>query len=690
MKKHAMNHGSRSGSILTTVVILLGVASFGIGAILWAMNGFVRHTERNHDHDRALLLADAGVAAAMTELNYGGDGAITTGESKQLFSSTGRLDGANWNFMTSITMQPDSGKKITSQGTYRDAVVTVEKLASVQASGETIHALYALAIYAGNSSGDTNYTLEVGGSGSDADFVNGDVHVNGGIALSGGAMLRHPEDFTDLNSDELWDANEEWLESNATTVFSNPLSQAEFDTYVAGLDQERCYGNDEYDHGEAFVDLLGNSVYDSSEPFEDLNGDGIYGFGEPFDDLDGDGVRDEGEEFIDLGNGEYDEGEEYEDVNGNGQWDPEIPGHYEGSGWGRRWVPTVPAEPFEDRGNGVYDEGESFVDVNGVYDEGEPYCDDRNGCYDYGTTATGEITGMPDALPGQQAADGSDPQLDPPDLSKMYYNVPKTDPKPIDASENWGYDEAVADATFDGSGKLMDQDDPRHIFVKNPSWGYASQKNVGDRDDYFLEDPTDASYGDSHQYLTVLENGNDKVYYVDGNLYIHNPDTYDFMFRNAGIRMTVVAKGNITISDEFWYNGGTDNPQDAVCFIALEDDGNPSDTGGNIYLGDSVYGTGGDIHAMLFAENDFVDNNLDTTGQPYLSVFGNMTAGNHVDIDRSAPGRTRLDVGLDERIREGVDVPPGLPPSLSGQRQVYTESGWEPDTGTWSSYSRLQ
>jgi hypothetical protein len=397
---------------------------------------------------------------------------------------------------------------------------------------------------------------------------------------------------------------------------------------------------------------------------------------------------------VDLGNGRYDAGEEFDDLNGNGVWDAGTPAWDEtvvtGWGWWRRTTiirhPAVPAEPFEDRGNGQFDVGESFSDSNGVYDEGELYFDDRNDRYDYGVQAVGSVSGMPAPGPGQQAATGADVPIPPPDLQRMYYEADKSSPAPADALDGWGHDVNVAAATFDSRGRVLNTSDPRHIFVKNPT-GVQYTKIAG-QNDYFLEDPTDASYGNSHQYLNVRENGNNKVYFVDGNLYIHNPSTYDFMFRNAGIKMTIVAKGNITISDEFWYNGGTENPQDSLCLIAMKDPGTPNS--GNIYLGDAQFGTGGDIHALLYAENNFVDNNLDTTGQPYLSVFGNMTAGNQVSLKRGGRYRTRLDVVLDERVVARTDIPPGLPSSGSSQRRITVAYSWGVARGTWHTHSPLQ
>ena len=41
---------------------------------------------------------------------------------------------------------------------------------------------------------------------------------------------------------------------------------------------------------------------------------------------------------------------------------------------------------------------------------------------------------------------------------------------------------------------------------------------------------------------------------------------------------------------------------------------------------------------MLYAENDFVDKNINTVDQQYISIFGNMTAGNQVRLNREVGG----------------------------------------------------
>lgn len=679
----------RDGSVVMITAVFMAIASLALVSIFVASNTYSRINHSSYERERAFLLADAGLRAAALQFEQGGNGVIDIATSRQFFANTNVFRAANWGFSTTVSNLSATLKRVSSFGEYGGGRVTATANIHQTQKTRNIHPLYSHAIYAGNSSRSTNYVLRIGGVGTAADFVIGDVYSGNNIQITGDARLRLPETYTDLNGNGFYDEGEGRVDSGTTQSAMGPMDPDDFAAYLASLNNDLLYPNGIYDNGEAFVDTIGNGVYDSGEEFTDLDGDGQYGFGEPFNDGDEDGEFDSGESFVDRGNGQYDSGEEFVDANNNGIWDAAQPGYYKktwnGRRWVNTWVPPVPAEDYADEGNGQYDVGEEFEDRNGIYDPGEDYADDRNGRFDYGTTATGTITGAPTPGLGQQAATGSNEALDPPNLRVMYYSRPKTASAPADASADWGHDVNVAAAPFNSNGRITNTNNPSHIFVKNPT--DRSYTKITGKNDYFLEDPSDASYGNSHQFLNVNSSGNEKVYYVDGNLYLHNPSTYDFMFRQPGVRITIVANGNITLSDEFWYNGGTENPQDSLALIAMKDPAQPNS--GNIYLGDAQFGTGGDIHAMLYAENNFVDNNLDTTGQPYLSVFGNMTAGNEVNIKRDGPRRTRLDVTLDERIVQQRMLPPGLPAGIAGQRQIGVPGAWEVVRGSWYSHSPL-
>jgi len=345
---------------------------------------------------------------------------------------------------------------------------------------------------------------------------------------------------------------------------------------------------------ETYTDENGNGFYDRGDYLSlDINGNGMF---DP----------DASEAFVDAnGNGLYDEGEQFDDVNENGQ----------------------------------YDSQERFIDFDhdGVFDLPEPFNDTNgNGRFEYGIEAVGDVD-----YPGEPAAGGGDPMLMPPNLVGAGY----ADTADVNVS-----------ARFAGiSSGTLPESDAAHIFVKNPHDGrdYAVNRRFElngqliDPDDYFLEDPYEPIHiGDQQSSAnpTLIsissesaghEEGNNKVYFVDGNLYLHNRHLYTFQLdypNSDGIRLTIVARGNIILSDNFFYRNMN---KDQVAFIAMRREDDPKgEISGNLYIGDEEFGTVAFLNALLYAENNFYDNNLDEEGSKHFDIYGNMTAGNQVRINR--------------------------------------------------------
>lgn len=286
--------------------------------------------------------------------------------------------------------------------------------------------------------------------------------------------------------------------------------------------------------------------------------------------------------------------------------------------------------------------------------------------------ATGTITGSP----GTQGV-----TLPMPDLSVMDYENNHTfNVNDLFSAAFWRWDDAG------GSAWQVREDNPAHIFRKNPS-DRNSTNNATVKDDYYLEDPyepvrRDPAQDGSDPYPISLTgvngkpgpNGTDAVYFIDGNLWIHNKPSYSFQFvSGAGedVRVTFVVKGNITFSDNIFYE---DSDTDGLVFIALEDP-DVADSG-NIYFGDPVGGTLEYMDAFMYAENDFVDTNMSATGSLQVEVNGTMSAGNHVAIERDhGDQHSRLTVTADMRLEEGTLQMPGVPPSLTGSA-TYSVSTW--------------
>ena len=241
-------------------------------------------------------------------------------------------------------------------------------------------------------------------------------------------------------------------------------------------------------------------------------------------------------------------------------------------------------------------------------------------------------------------------------------------------------------SSYGGSAYQLPEANPAHIFRKNPS-DRATNINSTAKDDYFLEDVyesintsnrVDRSQG-SHVTISGVggepgNNSNNMLYYIDGNLWIHNLNAYSFTLwnsTNTPIHLTFVVKGNIYISDNIFYNQVN---QDGLAMIAMKDP-SVSDSG-NIYFGDPTFGTLEYMDAFMYAENNFYDNNLSATGSAQVTVHGNMTAGNQVAINRDYGSQhSKLTVNFDSRIYDQSLTLPGLP-STSNGNGAYSVVSW--------------
>jgi hypothetical protein len=237
-----------------------------------------------------------------------------------------------------------------------------------------------------------------------------------------------------------------------------------------------------------------------------------------------------------------------------------------------------------------------------------------------------------------------------------------------------------------GSAWEMPESSPAHIFRMDPS-DRGVYTNATAKHDYFLEDPyenvnLDKNLNGSNATHITLSgvgskpgvSGNEAVYYIDGNLWIHNLNTHSFKFylpQNPGFHVTFVVKGNIYLADNLFY---LNQDKDGVAFIAMNDPAEPDS--GNVYLGDPSDGTLKRIDGFLYAENDFYDNNLSQTGSRDVTLNGNMTAGDQVLIDRDFQGmHSKLTVNHDDRLIAGTLNLPGLP-SQGGKNTGYTVLSW--------------
>ena len=294
-----------------------------------------------------------------------------------------------------------------------------------------------------------------------------------------------------------------------------------------------------------------------------------------------------------------------------------------------------------------------------------------------------------DSMKYDQRADPSNPLYDP----SLFVNVAN------ELATNGK--KGTVKSTTDGLGTALQIDDvnnPAHLFRQDPTDGTKQRVETygggaTDKADFFMEDPTQDVYngmgtdftgGKDAQRLQVSPNGNEKVYFVDGNLWFSNAPTFTFKFKHdfaQGMKMTIVVKGNIYLTDNLLYQNLAD---DGIALIAMEDDKfkskapgdfagtqvqkddaardyNRKSGSGNIFFGDPGGGTTERFEGFLYAENNFYDNNLGSDGSMKTDIFGNMTAGNQVKIKRDPKKYSKLQVQLDDKIKTGKAKLPGLP-----------------------------
>jgi hypothetical protein len=319
------------------------------------------------------------------------------------------------------------------------------------------------------------------------------------------------------------------------------------------------------------------------------------------------------------------------------------------------------------------------------------------------------------------------------------------------------------------NGASDQTNEPSHIFRMNPTSTngttnrtetYESTKKV--KDDFYLEDPTasgtnnraignDASgnpiaiNGDtSSTSVTVAPNGNNAVYFIDGNMRISGEPIKSYQLTKGtgtgDLKMTFVVKGNVSMTDNMIYPT-YQSTSDAVAIIAVTDPAYPNVSAsnfmssgsaltaasgftiaqfvadyntrtqparnagrnipalpttdpstwtqaqrdraaqeynkaygsGNVYFGDPGSGTVEHFESFMYAENNFYATNLNSTtasgGTSQVEIFGNMTAGNQVNITReqfqldgvTPAGYVPLKVKMDVKIKQAGSTPPALP-----------------------------
>lgn len=257
-----------------------------------------------------------------------------------------------------------------------------------------------------------------------------------------------------------------------------------------------------------------------------------------------------------------------------------------------------------------------------------------------------------------------------------------------------------ADIPSSGAANYKHKGAPTHIFRMDSN--DTNVKDTTQRHDFFIEDVFAASSGlgfkagsgtdldqepnydgKGGKVIQVQPSGNRKTYLIDGNAWLHNSGTFSFILadqpvdsagkptsdplKKDGTQITIVAQGDIFISDNFLYEN---IQKDAIAFIAIkrkedypDEFGVPSgnqasESSGKIQFGDLKFGTTFRFSGFMFAEDNFEAVNVNNN----LFIYGNMTAGNEVRVTKGVgANRKALVLDFDARLEKNLISLPGIP-----------------------------
>ncbi len=233
----------------------------------------------------------------------------------------------------------------------------------------------------------------------------------------------------------------------------------------------------------------------------------------------------------------------------------------------------------------------------------------------------------------------------------------------FDASGTYG------PSALGGEGWQLPETSPAHMLRKNPSDRLQEIMSTS-KDDYFLEDPYEAVTADkrrdgsnAHAVSFLPSSGASDattVFYIDGNLWIHNKAMYSTRVtgpQGGNAKVTFAVRGNIYISDSVYLN---DAYNDGVAFVALKDPA-VSDSG-NIFLGDAVDQALDDVQGYLYAEGDIRGVALHELFSPQVHIRGAVAAGGIIELDDpNQPNHKKIFLEFDSRVDDGYLQLPGIP-----------------------------
>lgn len=169
--------GSALLASLVTVMTLTGAAV----ALLTISTATSKRTGSTVARARALQLAEAGIDEALAQTSTAVDAALDpVGPLGTPAAPRRKGTGRYW---ASVTDEGGDQYRVISTGRHGVVQRRVEAVVAPRAG------VFSYAIFAGNSSEDPGYAVELGGTGAQADFIDGDLYSGGNVSLSGAASV---------------------------------------------------------------------------------------------------------------------------------------------------------------------------------------------------------------------------------------------------------------------------------------------------------------------------------------------------------------------------------------------------------------------------------------------------------------------------------------------------------------------
>ena len=174
MGTQLVQSGERGHILVVAVLLTVFLAAFGF-SMIDAVTSAKDEGAAAGVHQERIFLAESGLDAAIQDLQRGGTGTLGSSEAPVRLGHGG--------YYTIATDRGDGTTTIFAVG------VRSRHSRVIRARLRQSRPVFHHAIFAGNSSGDPDYQMKFGGTGSNADDINGDVYSGGGITVDGHADI---------------------------------------------------------------------------------------------------------------------------------------------------------------------------------------------------------------------------------------------------------------------------------------------------------------------------------------------------------------------------------------------------------------------------------------------------------------------------------------------------------------------